>query len=41
MTAADAAKASDIIMILINDERQADMYRESIAPNLTAGKAIA
>ena len=41
MTAAEAAKASDIIMILINDERQADMYRESIAPNLTAGKAIA
>ena len=41
MTAADAAKAADIIMILINDERQADMYKESIAPNLTAGKAIA
>lgn len=40
-TAADAAKAADIIMILINDERQADMYRESIEPNLTAGKAIA
>ncbi len=41
MTAADAAKEADIIMILINDERQADMYKESIAPNLTAGKAIA
>ena len=41
MTAADAAKTADIIMILINDERQADMYKESIAPNLTAGKAIA
>ena len=41
MTAAEAAKAADIIMILINDERQADMYKESIAPNLTAGKAIA
>lgn len=41
MTAADAAKAADIIMILINDERQADMYKESIAPNLTAGKAVA
>ena len=40
-TAADAAKEADIIMILINDERQADMYKESIAPNLTAGKAIA
>ena len=41
MTAADAAKSADVIMILINDERQADMYKESIAPNLTAGKAIA
>ncbi len=41
MTAAEAAKEADIIMILINDERQADMYKESIAPNLTAGKAIA
>lgn len=41
MTAAEAAKAADIIMILINDERQADMYKESIAPNLSAGKTIA
>lgn len=41
MTAADAAKAADLIMILINDERQADMYKESIAPNLKAGKALA
>ncbi len=41
MTVAEAAKAADIIMILINDERQADMYNEQIAPNLTAGKAIA
>ncbi|MDD6024619.1 MAG: ketol-acid reductoisomerase [Oscillospiraceae bacterium] len=41
MTVADAAKAADIIMILVNDERAADLYKESIAPNLTAGKAIA
>ena len=41
MTVADAAKAADIIMILINDEAQADMYKKDIAPNLTAGKAIA
>ena len=39
--AADAAKAADIIMILINDERQAELYNESIKPNLTAGKALA
>jgi len=39
--AADAAKKADVIMILINDEKQADLYRESIAPNLTAGKTLA
>ena len=41
MSVADATKAADIIMILVNDERAADIYAESIAPNLTAGKAIA
>ena len=41
MTVAEATKAADIIMILINDERQADMYKQDIEPNLTAGKAIA
>lgn len=41
MTAKDAAKAADIIMILINDEKQADLYRESIQPSLTAGKVLA
>ena len=41
MTAADAAKAADIIMILINDEKQAKLYKESIEPNLTEGKALA
>ena len=40
-TAAEAAKKADIIMILINDERQADLYKESIAPNLSAGKILA
>ncbi len=41
MPVAEATKAADIIMILINDEAQADMYARDIAPNLTAGKAIA
>ena len=41
MTAADAAKAADVIMILINDEKQAKLYKESIEPNLTAGKTLA
>ena len=40
MTTAEATKAADVIMILINDEKQADMYKKDIAPNLTAGKAI-
>jgi len=41
MSVADAAKAADIIMMLVNDERAADIYRESVAANLSAGKAIA
>ena len=41
MTAADAAKAGDVIMILINDEKQAKLYKESIEPNLTEGKTLA
>ncbi len=40
-TAAEAAKRADIIMILINDEKQADLYKESIKPHLTAGKVLA
>ncbi|MCI9413967.1 MAG: ketol-acid reductoisomerase [Clostridiales bacterium] len=40
-TVPEAAKAADVIMILIPDERQADMYRQDIAPYLTAGKALA
>ncbi len=40
MTAADATKAADMIMILVNDEKQAQLYKESIEPNLKAGKTI-
>ena len=40
-TTSEAAKAADVIMILIPDERQADMYKTDIAPYLTAGKALA
>ena len=39
-TAAEAAKKADIIMILINDEKQAALYKESIEPNLEAGNAL-
>jgi ketol-acid reductoisomerase len=40
-TAGDAAAAADFIMILINDEKQAGLYRESIAPALKPGKTLA
>ncbi|MCC8027248.1 MAG: ketol-acid reductoisomerase [Clostridium sp.] len=39
-TAAEATKKADIIMILINDEKQAAMYKESIAPNLRPGMML-
>jgi ketol-acid reductoisomerase len=39
-TAAEAAKKADIIMILINDEKQAAMYQQDIAPNLEAGNML-
>ncbi len=40
-TAAEAAKRADLIMILINDEKQAKLYKESIEPNLEPGKILA
>ncbi|MBR2778643.1 MAG: ketol-acid reductoisomerase [Firmicutes bacterium] len=39
-TAAEAAKQADVIMILINDEKQADLYKNDIAPNLEAGNML-
>jgi ketol-acid reductoisomerase len=41
MTAADAAKAADVIMMLVNDEKQAKIFTESIEPGLTSGKYLA
>lgn len=41
MTVPEAVKAADIVMILIPDERQADMYKRDIAPYMTEGKALA
>ena len=38
--AAEAAKQADIIMILINDELQADMYKKDIEPNLEPGNML-
>ncbi len=39
-TAAEAAKKADVIMILINDEKQAKLYKESIEPNLEPGNML-
>ncbi|WKY48624.1 ketol-acid reductoisomerase [Eubacteriaceae bacterium ES3] len=40
MTAADASKAADVIMILLPDEVQSKIYQESILPNLSAGNYL-
>ena len=39
-TAAEAAKRADIIMILINDEKQADLYKNDIEPYLEEGNML-
>lgn len=41
VSVSEAAKLGDIIMILIPDEKQAKVYKEEIAPYLTAGKTLA
>ena len=38
---AEATKQADIVMILINDEYQAKVYKNEIAPNLREGMTIA
>lgn len=40
-TVAEAAKWGDIVMMLINDEVQADVYKKDIAPYLEEGNALA
>ncbi|MEU3840702.1 ketol-acid reductoisomerase [Streptomyces sp. NPDC028635] len=40
VTPAEAAAEADVIMILIPDPIQAQVYEESIAPNLSDGKAL-
>lgn len=41
VTNAEATRMADIVMILINDEKQAAMYQADIEPNLAPGKTIA
>ncbi|NDU85711.1 MAG: ketol-acid reductoisomerase [Ferrovum sp.] len=38
---AEAVKGADLVMILLPDESQPEVYREAIAPNLKAGAALA
>ena len=40
-TVSEAVKNNDIVMILIPDEKQREVYKEEIAPYLTEGKALA
>ncbi len=40
MSAADAAKAGDVVNILLPDELQADVYREHIRDNLKPGNVL-
>lgn len=40
LTAAEAADKGDVIMILVPDHRQKQVYEESIAPALKAGKTL-
>ena len=41
MTAADASASAEFIMILVNDEKQARLYAESVAPAMRKGKTLA
>ena len=41
LTVPEAVKIADITMILIPDEKQADVYKNEIAPNLKSGSALA
>jgi ketol-acid reductoisomerase len=40
MTTADAAKAANVVMILVADHIQADLYNNEIAPHMTPGKTL-
>ncbi len=40
LTTAEAAKAADVIMILVSDHIQADLYNSEIAPAMTPGKTL-
>jgi len=40
LSPADAAKVANVVMILVPDHIQADLYNNEIAPHMTAGKTL-
>jgi ketol-acid reductoisomerase len=40
MSASEAAKAANVVMILVPDHFQAELYEKDIAPHMTAGKTL-
>ena len=40
LTPAEAAKAASVVMILVPDHTQGDLYNNEIAPHMTAGKTL-
>jgi ketol-acid reductoisomerase len=40
LSTSDAAKAANVVMVLVPDHIQADLYLKEIAPHLTAGKTL-
>jgi ketol-acid reductoisomerase len=40
LSTADAAAAADVVMILVADHIQGDLYNQEIAPHMTAGKTL-
>jgi len=40
LSPADAAKAANVVMILVPDHIQADLYNKDVAPHMTAGKTL-
>ena len=40
LSTSDAAKAADVVMILVADHIQGDLYNQEIAPHMTAGKTL-
>jgi|SRR5687767_574039 len=40
LSAGDAAKAANVVMILVPDHIQGDLYNNEVAPHMTAGKTL-